>query len=346
MLSFVLPGQTANPRQAIEQARDAERIGHCGIVVSERWESKESASVLGALAATTDRVTLVAGMTHFTTRHPLVQAGMAQTLQMLSDDRFVLGYGRGVPSHFPSLGIRVLDHHGMADHVKIIRKLWAGETVRYHGPAGDYPEMQLAMGYERPPPIIIGAITPESLRLGGGHFDGVALHPFLTVEGAARSITLVKDAARAAGRDPDAIRIYASVVTAPDTLPPDQRMDMVEARAVSYFMHSAIGGALVAANGWDSDPVRRLVEAGLAKLEFEQGTILSKRARLAAASDLVPPAWIADAAALGSPAQCVERLQEYRDAGVHHIILHGSTPAQQAVLFDVLEESEKKERTS
>src|SRR3546814_4553783 len=56
------------------------------------------------------RVKLVAGLTHFGTRHPLVQAGMGATLQMLSGNRFVLGFGRAVPPLFRKLGIAVLNN--------------------------------------------------------------------------------------------------------------------------------------------------------------------------------------------------------------------------------------------
>ncbi len=336
LFSFVLPGQTAEPRAGLDQARDAERIGHRGIFLSERWESKETGAMLGALAASTERVTIVAGMTHCTTRHPLVQAGMAQTLQMLSGDRFVLGYGRGVPALFPKLGIPVLSREGMADHVAIIRKLWAGETVRYHGPAGDFPEMQLAAGYDRPPPIILGAITPASLKLAGAHFDGAAFHPFLTADAVARSIAIVKDAARQAGRDPDRLIFWATLVTAPDSLPEGTRIDIVEARAVSYFMHDAIGSALVAINGWDPAPLRRLVEADLARLEYGAGTVGEKRGAMANAASLLPSEWLRSASAVGSDEQCVETLRQFWATGVDHILLHGTTPAQQAGLFQKL----------
>src|SRR3546814_3653670 len=99
----------------------------------------------------------------------------------------------------------------MADHVGILRRLWAGETVSYSGPAGDYPEMQLAQPCESPPPVILGAVGPKTLALAGAHFDGVVLHPFLTTEGVERSVRIVRDAARAAGRDPEAVAIYATV---------------------------------------------------------------------------------------------------------------------------------------
>src|SRR3546814_1547081 len=160
---------------------------------------------------------------------------MGATLQMLSGNRFVLGFGRAVPPLFRKLGIAVLNNAGMADHVGILRRLWAGETVSYSGPAGDYPEMQLAQPCESPPPVILGAVGPKTLALAGAHFDGVVLHPFLTTEGVARSVRIVRDAARDAGRDPEAVAIYATVVTAPDSLLPKQREDIFEARAGSYF---------------------------------------------------------------------------------------------------------------
>src|SRR3546814_9150746 len=96
--------------------------------------------------------------------------------------------------------------------------------------------MQLAQPCESPPPVILGAVGPKTLALAGAHFDGVVLHPFLTTEGVARSVRIVRDAARDAGRAPEAVAIYATVVTAPDSLLPTQREDILEARAVSYFI--------------------------------------------------------------------------------------------------------------
>ncbi|MET0545888.1 MAG: TIGR03857 family LLM class F420-dependent oxidoreductase [Caulobacterales bacterium] len=336
LFSYILPGKAVDPRAGLDQAREAERLGLGGVFLSERWETKELGAVMGALTQATNKITLVAGLTHFGTRHPLVQAGMSQTLQMLSGDRFVLGFGRAVPSQFRKLGIPVLNNQGMADYVAILRQLWAGETVRYSGPAGDYPEMQLPQGYEKPPPIIIGAIGPKTLALGGAHFDGVVLHPFLTVEGVARSIKIVRDAAKAAKRDPDSITIYATIVTAPDFLSDKQRADILEARAVSYFMHAELGRPIVEANGWEAEPLAALAEAGLARLEYGSGDIQETRRLMAEAVSMLPAHWLQTGAATGSVAHCVERLREYSDAGVDRILLHGTTPDQQQPLVDVM----------
>ncbi|QUT07215.1 TIGR03857 family LLM class F420-dependent oxidoreductase [Sphingobium phenoxybenzoativorans] len=328
--SYVLPGQVSSPDVVFGQAEAAEALGLGGIFLSERWESKELGATMGALSRSTRSLMLVAGLTHFGTRHPVVQAGMAQTLQMLSGGRYVLGYGRGVPSHFKKLGIPIPNLQGMADYVMILRKLWAGETVRYSGPAGEYPELQLPLGCENPPPIIIGTIGPKTLALAGQHFDGVVLHPFLTTQGVARSIKIVRDAAVAARRDPAAVKIYATVITVPDSFPEDMRIDMLEARAVSYFMHPEVGAPVVAANGWSEAPMHEIAATGLARLEYGTGNPQEKRRAMAEVAGMLPQEWLETGAATGSVAHCIGRLQEYVDAGVDYILLHGTTPDMQA----------------
>lgn len=336
LFSYILPGKAIDPNAGLDQAREAEALGLGGIFLSERWETKELGVMMGALSQMTSKLTLVAGLTHFGTRHPVVQAGMAQTLQMMSGNRFVLGFGRGVPDQFRKLGIPVLNNQGMADYVAILRKLWAGEIVSYKGPAGDFPELQLPVGYHTPPPVVIGAIGPKTLALGGAHFDGIVLHPFLTVEGVARSIKIVRDAAKAVGRDPDQIKIYATIVTALDTLSEKQRADILEARAVSYFMHGSIGGQLIAMNGWDEAPLAKLAETDLARLEYGSGDMNETRRLMAEAVSLLPPDWLTTGAAVGSITQCVNRLEAYREAGVDSILLHGTTPDQQGPLVEAM----------
>ncbi|MCK9284590.1 MAG: TIGR03857 family LLM class F420-dependent oxidoreductase [Rhodocyclaceae bacterium] len=328
--SYILPGHAADARPGLKQAQDGERLGLGGIFLSERWETKELGAVMGALTQVTRRVKLVAGLTHFGTRHPLVLAGMAATMQALSNGRFVLGFGRGVPSQFAKLGIPVLNNQGMADYVGILRKLWAGETINYKGPAGDYPAMQLAHSCDNPPPIIMGATGPKTLAMAGAHFDGVVLHPFLTIAGVKRSVDIVRNAAKEAGRDPKSIRIYAIVVTAPDTLAPAVRADVLEARAVSYFMHKELGQPIINMNGWDEAPMNQLVAADLAKLDYGTADLKESRRLMAeAALKIIPQEWLTSGAAIGSVDHCISRLREYIAAGADEILLHGTTPDQQ-----------------
>lgn len=338
--AYILPGRVADARIGLDQARAGEAIGLGGLFLSERWETKELGSVMGALTQVTDRVRLVAGLTHFGTRHPLVQAGMGATMQRLSGGRFVLGFGRAVPPLFRKLGIPVLNNAGMADYVGILRKLWAGETVSYEGPAGVFPEMQLPEGCPTPPPVILGAVGPKTLALAGAHFDGLVLHPFLTAEGVARSVAIARNAAADAGRDPAAIEIYATVVTAPDTLSDAERGNILEARAVSYFMHREVGLPIVSMNGWDEAPMDRLVATGLSRLEYGQGDLAESRRLMAEAVSMLPPEWLETGAAVGNVARCVERLGDYFKAGADQVLLHGTTPDQQGDLMAAMREVE------
>ena len=79
MLSaYALPGRDADSRVAIHHAVAAERIGLGAIWASERWEGKETGAICGAIAHATLRITIVAGLVHFTGRHPLVTQGSAR----------------------------------------------------------------------------------------------------------------------------------------------------------------------------------------------------------------------------------------------------------------------------
>ncbi|MFI5042548.1 MAG: LLM class flavin-dependent oxidoreductase, partial [Acidimicrobiales bacterium] len=87
---YVLPGRTTRPVLAIDEARDAERLGFGGVYMSERLDLKEAGAVCGAIAASTSRVRVGPALVHQGTRHPLTTAAMAATLQSMTDGRFVL----------------------------------------------------------------------------------------------------------------------------------------------------------------------------------------------------------------------------------------------------------------
>ncbi len=331
--SYILPGRAPSPLDGITQAIAGEQLGLGSIWASERWESKETGGMIGALSQATSRVGLVAGLTHFGTRHPLVLAGMASTLQQLSRGRFTIGFGRSVPTMFRQLGIPVIGNAGMAEYTGILRRLWAGETVSYDGPLGVYPKMQMPVIPETPPAMILGAVGPKTLALAGTHFDGVVLHPFLTVEAVAKSAKIVRDAAESVGRDPASLKITATVVTAPDTLCRAERLSALEARAISYFIYPELGLPIVRINGWDESVIEQFAtDSALHNLEFGNKDNDYVRQQFAEAAGRLPAHWLSTGAASGSPRECAEQLQAFLDAGADEILLHGTTPERQGEL--------------
>jgi probable F420-dependent oxidoreductase len=323
---YVLPGGVTDPRQGLEQAREAERIGLGGVWIGERYDTKDLPSLAGAISQVTSSIRIGAAVTHTGLRHPMVLASMAQTLQSLTGGRFALGLGRSASWRWTAYGVASPTLRSMADTADILRRLWAGETVAYDGPAGRFPRLRLAQrSVVAPPPVLLAAVGPKTVDLAGESFDGVILHPFLTVEAVERSVRRCREAAERAGRDPQTLRCIAAVVTAPDASRDDEDV-AVRARAAGYFGVIGLGDALVRANGWSLDDLARYRnQQMLMGLGDEPADKALTRAQLAELSGGLPPEWIPSASAIGSADECAARLRDYLDAGADEILIHGTS---------------------
>jgi probable F420-dependent oxidoreductase len=332
---YVLPGGVSDPRPGLDQARRAEALGLGTVWIGERYDTKDLPSLAGALSQVTERVRIAAGITHTGLRHPMVLASMGQTLQALSNERFVLGLGRSAMWRWNNYGVPAPTLASLGDNATILRRLWAGESVTYDGPAGRFPLLRLPQRSPlSPPPVLLAAVGPKTLALAGRVFDGVILHPFLTPAAVGRSVATVREAAVEAGRDPDALRCYATVVVAPD-LSPEQEGLAVGSRAAGYFDVRDLGDSLVAANGWDPEDLARYrSHPTLLGLGGKQADKALGRDVLVELSRTMPADWLPSSCAAGPSKDCAVRLNEYLDAGADEIVLHGSTAERLEPLVD------------
>lgn len=326
--AYALPGRVDDPRPGIEQAVTAERLGLKTVWIGERYGTKDVGVVGGAIAQATSTIGIGTAVSHFLFRHPLTLASMATTLQALSGGRFRLGVGRSVAPAWGAAGLPPMTNRTLADLADIHRRLVRGDKVRYEGPAGRFPSLRLGdLPDVAPPPLLLAAIGPKTLELAGCAFDGAILHPFLTTRAVAESVSRVRAGAEAAGRDPDAVSVVATVVTAPD-LTEEQELAVVGGRAVTYFQIPQFGELLAGVNGWDVAELARLrSHPMLAGLRGAADSHFTKD-QLADVSRALPAEWLAEAAAVGSAAACAARLHEYVAAGADEIIIHGAVPDQ------------------
>ncbi len=331
--AYTLPGRVSDPRAAVAQAVAAETLGLRTLWLSERWGTKDLGVIAGALSQVTATIRIASGITHFQSRHPALLASLAMTAQALSNGRFVLGIGRSVDAMWAAAGLPRSTNASIVDHADIFRRLCRGEKVRYDGPAGRYPSLRLNDVPDQPvPPLVFAAIGPKGLALAGRHFDGVLLHPFLTPSAVARSVAIVRDAERSAGRPIGRVRVYATVVVACD-LPAAEELAVVGARAVTYYQIPGFGERLAAANGWDPEPLERLRSHSLlAGIRGAADSVLT-REQLVEVASVLPVEWTSQAAAIGSPGTCHEAFERFRDAGADELVLHGSTPDLLGPLF-------------
>lgn len=324
--AYILPGGVKDPRQGIEQARTAERLGLGAVWLGERFDTKDFAAVLGACSQATREIQLGVGVTPMNVRHPMVLASAGQTLQALTEGRFRFGFGRSADWRWKGYGYPAPTLASMRDVAMILRRLWAGELVSYEGPAGNFPNIRLPeITGREPPPLFLAGVGPKTLALAGSAFDGAILHPFLTVDAVAESAEIIRSAAAKAGRDPKAIRVVATVVSAPDMSPEDAAL-AINSRGAGYLQVKGLGDAIVEANRWDpgdleayrNDP--RLVALGGKTADKHMS-----RAELIELTKVLPAHWIPSSSATGASSEVAETYRRYLAAGADEILVHGAT---------------------
>ena len=196
------------------RARLAEFRGYDSLWVTERYFQEEMFSLLGFLAAATQRVELGVGVVNPYTRHPGLTAMAAATADRLSAGRLLLGLGRSDPGVIEgTFGIPYdRPRETLGEAVGVIRNLLAGETV--DDPDGRFGlrGARLAVTPLRPPPIYLAAIGPRALRLAGAVADGVLLNAYVPAAYIRRAVTEVRAGAEEAGREPDDVEIACMLV--------------------------------------------------------------------------------------------------------------------------------------
>lgn len=328
---YVLAGQARSTRDALPELADGERLGFGTVFVSERYNKKEAAVLSGAAGAVTDRITIATAATNHNTRHPMVTAGFARTMQSLTGGRFVLGLGRGIPALQDAYGIDRITTAQMEDVAGLLRRLFRGEAIFGHdGPAGRYPVLHLDSSLDEHLPMAMVAFGPHTLELAGRCFDEVVLHTYFTDETTMRCVDTVRRAAEQAGRDPGAVKVWSCLATVGDHLPADARLLKTVGRLGTYLQ--GYGELLVRTNGWDPQVLERFladpVVSSVAGLDIS-GT----PDQLEHAATLLPDEWLASSAT-GSPTQCVAAIRHQLDLGCDGVILHGCTPAELEPILD------------
>lgn len=323
---YTLAGQATSSRDLVTEVPAAEKLGLGWAFISERYDKKEAATLSGAAGAVSERIGIATAATNHNTRHPMVTAGFARTMQSLTGGRFVLGLGRGIAPMQDAFGIPRITTAQMEDFAGLLRRLFRGEVVVGHdGPAGSFPILHLSGEIDEYLPLGLAAFGPNSLALGGRCFDQIVLHTFFTDETTRRAVETVKQAAVDAGRDPDDVAVWSCFATVSDLVPEEARLNKTAGRLATYLQ--GYGDLLVRTNGWDPGVLERFradqVVAGFrGALDAAADTAVLEHV-----ATLLPDEWLAPMAK-GSPDQCAEAIRGQLALGCDGVILHGATPTE------------------
>jgi G6PDH family F420-dependent oxidoreductase len=183
---YKLAAEAYSPDELVRQAVRAEEAGFAFVEISDHFHpwlqsqghSPFAWSVLGAIAARTERIGLATGVTcPFMRYHPAIVAQAAATLDLLSGGRFTLGVGAGerlnehvVGRGFPEVTIR---HRMLRDAIEIIRALWSGEDVSYEGQHLRLEDARLYDVPVDPPQLVVAAGGPDAAALAAELGDGM-----------------------------------------------------------------------------------------------------------------------------------------------------------------------------
>lgn len=182
---LMLSSEEHTPRDLVDLAVRAEDAGFDYVAISDHfhpWTSQQGHSpfvwsILGGIAASTDAIRVGTAVTCPTIRlHPAIIAQASATAAAMMPGRFFLGLGSGEnlnehilgePWPAPASRVAMLE-----EAIEIIRELWTGEEVSHDGEFYTVNRATLFTLPPDPPPIVIAAASPISVRLAADN-DGL-----------------------------------------------------------------------------------------------------------------------------------------------------------------------------
>jgi probable F420-dependent oxidoreductase len=248
-------------------------------------------------------------VTNPSTRDPTVIASLFATLNEMYGNRTICAIGRG------DSAVRVISGRParlaeLRDAVEVIRGLANGESVEYRGTT-----LRLPWSPDSRLPIWVAGYGPKALALTGEIADGFVLQ-LADPEITAWSIAAVRQAAQAAGRDPDAITMCVAA-------PAYVSDDLAHARDQCRWFGGMVGNhvaEIVGRYGADGAAVPQALTDYIAGRE---GYDYNEHGRAGNTHTAFVPDEIVDRFCLiGPPAAQIARLHELADIGVDQFALY------------------------
>ena len=185
-IGYTLSSEEHTPNDLVRHAQMAEEAGFAFLSISDHYHPWVDAqghspfvwSVIGGIAAVTERIPLGTGVTCPTVRiHPAVIAQAAATSAAMMPGRFFFGVGSGealnehiTGERWPETEVRLAM---LEEAVEVIRLLWQGGNQSHHGPYYTVENARLYTLPEEEIPIVVSATGPKAAELAGRIGDGL-----------------------------------------------------------------------------------------------------------------------------------------------------------------------------
>ena len=303
-------------REQLRLARKAEALGYDSLWVTETRLARDAISVVGAMAATTERIRLGTGIVNTWTRGPALMAVTFATLDNLAPGRMSVGLGAyWDPLAWKQGIVRRKPLSQMREYIGVLRRLLAlEEGVTFEGDLVQVRDLTLDLGYgdSRVAPdvkIFIGPTGPKMMELTGEIADGALINGILPPSYTRTSLARMAVGASRAGRSLDDIEKLQLVNISMNADPEKARFDAK--RLVTQYLGQQPHFAKALAYPEDR----------LAEIKSVMGGWPPRPGGVEDAMDLVDDALVDDLIAHGTPKQCVASAQRWLDEGLDQLVL-------------------------
>lgn len=225
-LGLPVAGPWATPDLTIRTAQRAEDLGYASLWTLQRvlrpvdadlpplYDSVQDAVVaLAFVAGHTRRIGLGTATLCAPFTAPALLAKSLASLDVLSGGRLTVGVGMGwLPQEYAAAGVPFARRGArFEEYLQCLKALWTQDPVEFHGEFYTVPRARVApRPVQRPhPPLLLGGTAAPALRRAGRVADGWISSSRLDLTTIGAAVATVRDAAREAGRDPDALRFLS-----------------------------------------------------------------------------------------------------------------------------------------
>jgi 5,10-methylenetetrahydromethanopterin reductase len=266
--------------------------------VPESW-GRESFATLGAISQVTRKVSLGTSIINIYSRTPAIVAMAATTLDMLSDNRTIIGLGA-------STAAIVENWHGlkfnrpasrMKEYIECLRLMTRGEKVKYNGEFFQINNFKILHQPQRANiPIFMAAVNKKMVSMASKLADGILLY-LRPLEELKRTAIELKQATKG-----KSFEIACSFICAISNKEPEKARARAATTLAFYIAVGKYYSKFLADNGF--------------KIEVEEITAEYRKAGADSAAKYVSDRMLSSLVICGSSEECRESLSKFLSTGI------------------------------
>jgi 5,10-methylenetetrahydromethanopterin reductase len=266
--------------------------------VPESW-GRESFATLGAISQVTRKVSLGTSIINIYSRTPAIVAMAATTLDMLSDNRTIIGLGA-------STAAIVENWHGlkfnrpasrMKEYIECLRLMTRGEKVKYNGEFFQINNFKILHQPQRANiPIFMAAVNKKMVSMASKLADGILLY-LRPLEELKRTAIELKQATKG-----KSFEIACSFICAISNKEPEKARARAATTLAFYIAVGKYYSKFLADNGF--------------KIEVEEITAEYRKAGADSAAKYVSDRMLNSLVICGSSEECRESLSKFLSTGI------------------------------